>query len=176
MKFIPFSQRHSKLPLNCPICDEAAYPDYTDKANMNGQRLILENKIYTPRTCIMGHKFYSIEYVPDDMDKVEREVEKVKKLLIERRVKKARPKQIAAGAKAKERAARNRELKARQKILDGEIPKKPVYKVTKHPGEKGVRAYVPPSRPKKQWETKEKIRKAKRDAFLKAKPNYDDED
>lgn len=68
-----------KLPINCPYCDEPAYQRkyYT--------RLATANAIYTPRECIMGHTFYSVETVPEDQDKVEQEVKEYRKMRVKER-------------------------------------------------------------------------------------------
>ncbi len=53
-----------KLPLNCPFCDEIAYPE------PGVRRRVTPHKIYTLRQCIMGHEFYSVEEVPENQAEV----------------------------------------------------------------------------------------------------------
>lgn len=60
-------------PLVCPFCDELAYPARGEK------RTILPNKIYFPRECIMGHRFYSVEEVPEDQSEVVEELREIRK-------------------------------------------------------------------------------------------------
>lgn len=57
-----------QLPLNCPFCDEEAYP--APKI----YRRRTPHKIYTLRRCIMGHEFYSVEYIPEDQSRVVKEI------------------------------------------------------------------------------------------------------
>ena len=61
------------LPLNCPYCDEVAYP------KDHSQRVVTDHDIYTLRRCIMGHEFYSKESVPEDQDKVTKYIQSLKK-------------------------------------------------------------------------------------------------
>lgn len=61
------------LPLVCPFCDELAY------TRARYARIFLPNKIYTPRECIMGHTFYSVEEIPEDQDAVIQEIAEIRK-------------------------------------------------------------------------------------------------
>ena len=48
----------AEFPLVCPFCDELAY------RKKGYRQIVLPHKIYTPRVCIMGHEFYSVEEIP----------------------------------------------------------------------------------------------------------------
>lgn len=61
-----------KYPLNCPFCDEEAYPED------NVHRIITPFKIYTVRKCLMGHRFYSVEHIPEDQSEIVDEVRRLK--------------------------------------------------------------------------------------------------
>lgn len=63
----------AELPLVCPFCDEVAY------RKKGYQQIALPHKIYTPRVCIMGHEFYSVEYIPEDQSELITEIRSVKK-------------------------------------------------------------------------------------------------
>lgn len=60
-------------PLVCPFCDELAYPV------KRGARTALPNKIYILRECTMGHRFYSVEEVPDDQSTTVDELREIQK-------------------------------------------------------------------------------------------------
>lgn len=60
-------------PLVCPFCDELAYPSKKMK------RRILPDRIYTPRECIMGHEFISVETVPENQAELVQEMREFKK-------------------------------------------------------------------------------------------------
>ena len=60
-------------PLACPFCDELAYPVKYEK------RTFLPNKIYTFRECAMGHRFYSVEEVPEDQSAIVEELREVQR-------------------------------------------------------------------------------------------------
>ena len=68
-----------KLPLNCPFCDELSFQ------KLRSKRIATSNKIYTKRECIMGHVFYSVEEVPKDQDRIEREIKEIRRLRVEQR-------------------------------------------------------------------------------------------
>lgn len=61
------------VPINCPYCDEPAYPK--DKT----QRVVMDHAIFTHRKCIMGHEFWSKEEVPEDQNQVEEHLKKFRK-------------------------------------------------------------------------------------------------
>lgn len=61
-----------KFPLNCPFCDEEAYPED------NTHRVVTPFKIYTMRQCIMGHRFYSVESIPEDQASIDDEVKQIR--------------------------------------------------------------------------------------------------
>lgn len=53
-----------KYPLNCPFCDEPAYP--ANKIH----RTVTPFEVYTLRECPMGHNFYSVESIPEDQSEI----------------------------------------------------------------------------------------------------------
>lgn len=61
-----------KYPLNCPFCDEPAYPAHRT------HRIVTPFKVYTLRKCIMGHTFYSVDYIPEDQSAVVDEIHRIK--------------------------------------------------------------------------------------------------
>ena len=64
-------------PLACPFCDEMAYPSQREK------RIVLPNKIYFPRECIMGHRFYSVEEIPENQADIVDEIKSIRKEAVE---------------------------------------------------------------------------------------------
>lgn len=75
MSVIPKCGRYHMevYPLVCPFCDELAYPAKGEK------RTILPNKIYILRECNMGHRFYSVEEVPEDQSAIVEELREIQK-------------------------------------------------------------------------------------------------
>ena len=61
-----------KSRLNCPFCDEESIPA-TDK-----YILTTPDKIYVPRTCIMGHEFISVEYIPENQAEIIQEMKEIR--------------------------------------------------------------------------------------------------
>ena len=61
-----------EFPLVCPFCDEIAY------TKKGVRRIILPNRIYTLRQCIMGHEFYSVEDIPENQAKIVDELRQLK--------------------------------------------------------------------------------------------------
>jgi hypothetical protein len=59
-----------KVPINCPFCDEPAYP------KKKSYRVVMPHTIFTLRECPMGHQFYSVEEVPEDQSAI---VDRIKK-------------------------------------------------------------------------------------------------
>lgn len=67
----PEKQLIKKLPILCPFCDEVAY-------QIREHRVVTDYKIYTLRQCIMGHKFYSVEEVPENQAEIVEEIRRIK--------------------------------------------------------------------------------------------------
>ena len=66
-----------KYPLNCPFCDEPAYPAG------NTHRIVSPFAVYTLRECEIGHKFYSVETIPEDQSAVVDEIARIKEAMKE---------------------------------------------------------------------------------------------
>ena len=67
----------AEFPLVCPFCDELAY------RKKGYRQIVLPHKIYTPRVCIMGHEFYSVEEIPEDQSAIVKEIREIKKDAVE---------------------------------------------------------------------------------------------
>lgn len=63
----------AEFPLVCPFCDELAY------RKRGYRQIVLPHKIYTPRVCIMGHEFYSVEEIPYEQSEIVKEMREIKK-------------------------------------------------------------------------------------------------
>lgn len=61
-----------QVPLVCPFCDEIAYQE------PHTHRLITAHRIYTLRICPMGHRFYSVEEVPENQSEIVDEIRSIK--------------------------------------------------------------------------------------------------
>ena len=82
-----------RIKLNCPYCDEPAKVDEDVTLSGPSGRNLLDddiryiiatpNKIYYPRTCTEGHKFWSAEEVPEDQSKIEEEVAYYREIISE---------------------------------------------------------------------------------------------
>jgi hypothetical protein len=62
-----------KYPLNCPFCDEEAFPEE------GTHRVVTPFRIYTMRKCSMGHRFYSVEEIPEDQSAIHDEVQEIRR-------------------------------------------------------------------------------------------------
>lgn len=62
-----------EYPIVCPFCNELAY---RKKGTM---RIALPHKIYTRRECVMGHKFYSVDEVPENQAEIVAEIREIRK-------------------------------------------------------------------------------------------------
>ena len=60
--------------LNCPYCDEKSVQERGKYA------LRTPDKIYIPRKCIMGHTFYSVEYIPENQEEIAQEIAETRSL------------------------------------------------------------------------------------------------
>lgn len=69
-----------KYPLNCPYCDEPAYP------KRYANRLVTPLAIYTTRECPLGHTFVSVEETPENPEEVEQEMRDYKSMSAEERI------------------------------------------------------------------------------------------
>lgn len=58
-------------PLNCPYCDELAWP------KPRAKRVFLDTVIYTKRQCIMGHEFWSEERAPTWQEDIEKRLHNI---------------------------------------------------------------------------------------------------
>ena len=61
-----------KLPIACPFCDELAYQE------RRAHRIVTEQRIYTLRLCPTGHRFWSVEEVPEDQSAIVDEIRGIK--------------------------------------------------------------------------------------------------
>lgn len=62
------------MALNCPYCDEPAFPmPYSKRVTMDG------TAIFTQRECIMGHTFWSEERVTQSQEELENRIKSYKR-------------------------------------------------------------------------------------------------
>lgn len=170
--------RHSKVapnkPLNCPFCDEESF-----RIGGSSDAFVMENYIFYPRRCIMGHEFYSVEWVPDNYVKFMRMMEDEEEWRYRKRLeehsKKTRlgaQKRMKCLEKGRKHSAKIRKEKASKRKTDEGSWRNCL--VLKRAGEKEYHYIVSDSTKKKisksateRHKALEKERRARRDEYLK---------
>lgn len=158
------------LPLCCPFCDERSV-----RAGSNADIIVMDNYIYYPRRCIMGHEFYSVEWVPDNygkaLDMLEHEMERRTEL----RVKEAEQAKFRMHEHMKKMAKKSLKVRRKKAIKRrNEVNDWRKYTVVKKAGQKSYTrkgsAYQKRLMVRvmnKRHRLAEQERKKRRDAYLK---------
>ena len=105
--------RYRHRTIACPFCDEKGYVDNSPQRKIYN----LGYKVYYPRKCIMGHEFYSVEFVPDNYEQLLHDL-KVDLKAQRKAQNKKNAKKISESARNKRR---NKEAIFREAAKDGLI-------------------------------------------------------